>query len=501
MVAAYDYERRPRSEEGVCIGEFASRRKLDGLALERWIDYLRPNDDVRTHLDRWARAVKQGATAVREAAEQYEKEFAQTLAVRKEKIEEWGRKVAEAAAEDKPIPDKPEFEAGRNRFFSEVALEKPGPFTLPQTAEDALFAQSSREKLRELRAARDELKKASPPEPEMACAVAEGPSVEQHVFIRGTPGNLGDSVPKQFLQIIAGEHQTPVTQGSGRLELARWLTDPNHPLTSRVMVNRIWQYHFGEGLVRTPTNFGKLGEQPSHPELLDYLAKRFIEGGWSIKKMHRLLMLSSAYQMSSQISKQQMEADPANRLLSRFSRRRLDVEEIRDGLLAIDDSIDLTMGGTLQSGFGTDGENSEDRLSINPATSKRRTVYLPLRRSNLPSLLNLFDFGDATTPSEGRAATNVAPQALFMMNSKFIAERSRELARKLAAADADDRARIVDAYVRLLDRKPTEDEIRVLADYVRGFQSKPQKSVDPNWNAWESLCRILISSNEFIYVD
>src|SRR6185503_3100402 len=133
--------------------------KLDGLALERWIDYLKSNDDVRPHLDRWALAVKQGAPAVREAAELYEKEFAQTFAVRKSNIEEWGRKVAEAVAQDKPIPDKPEFEAGRNRFFSEVALEKSGPFTLPQTAEDALFAQSSREKLRELRASRDELKK------------------------------------------------------------------------------------------------------------------------------------------------------------------------------------------------------------------------------------------------------------------------------------------------------------------------------------------------------
>jgi hypothetical protein len=335
----------------------------------------------------------------------------------------------------------------------------------------------------------------------MACGVAEGAPVEQHVLIRGTPGNQGDVVPKQFLQIIAGEQQTPITHGSGRLELANWLAAPNHPLTARVIVNRIWQYHFGEALVRTPNNFGKLGEAPTHPELLDYLAKRFVEGGWSIKKMHRLLMLSSAYQMSSQITKQQIEGDPANRLFSRFNRRRLDVEEIRDGLLAIDGSIDWTMGGTLQSGFGTDGENSEDRLSINPSTSKRRTVYLPLRRSNLPSLLNLFDFGDATTPSEGRAGTNVAPQALFMMNSKFIADRSRELARKLAAADADDRRRLADAYLWMLDRKPTEQEAQDMLNYMHAYQAKAARSANLQWSAWQSLCRILISSNEFIYVD
>jgi hypothetical protein len=273
------------------------------------------------------------------------------------------------------------------------------------------------------------------------------------------------------------------------------------PLTARVIVNRIWQYHFGEGLVRTPNNFGKLGDQPSHPELLDYLAKRFVEGGWSLKKMHRMLMMSSAYQMDSRVTKEQIESDPANRLLSRFNRRRLDVEEIRDSLLAIAGSIDFAMGGTLQTGFGTDGENSQGRLSMDPSTSKRRTVYLPLRRSNLPTLLNLFDFGDATTPGEGRASTNVAPQALFMMNSKFIADRSGELARKLESSEAGDRGRITDCYQWLLGRKPSEEEMRDMLDYVSSFTKEAEHSPALNWSVWQRLCRILISSNEFIYVD
>ena len=500
MTAAFDYERRPREQESLCVGPFAAQRKLDGDVLERWIDYLRPSDDVRPHLDRWAKGIHDGGVAVRASAEEYQKDFEKTFAEWKEKVEKWGREVAEAEAQSKPIPEKPEFEGGHNRFFSEVALENPGPFRLPQTAEEQ-FLPASRAKLQELRAAREELKKSSPPEPEMACAVAEGQNVEQHVLIRGTPSSPGEAVPKQFLQIIAGEHQTPITRGSGRLELAKWIADPNHPLTARAMVNRIWQYHFGEGLVRTPNNFGKLGEAPTHPELLDYLAKRFVEGGWSIKKMHRMLMLSSAYQMSSGVTKEQIEGDPTNRLFSRFNRRRLDVEEIRDGLLAIDGSLDLTMGGTLQSGFGTDGENSEDRLSIDPATSKRRTVYLPLRRSNLPSLLNLYDFGDATTPSEGRSSTNVAPQALFMMNSRFIADRSSELARKLASTEADDRQRVVDAYLWMLDRKPSEEEIQDMLNYKRAYDRKVAQSSGGTWNAWQSLCRILISSNGFIYVD
>src|SRR6185503_15378310 len=155
--------------------------------------------------------------------------------------------------------------------------------------------------------------------------------------------------------------------------------------------------------VRTPDNFGKMGERPSHPELLDFLAGEFIKQGPSIKALHRLLMTSSTYQMASE--NPSAEADPDNRLFSRFNRRRLTIEELRDGLLAIDGTIDVTMGGTLQTGRGTDGENNQERLSLNPEKVKRRTVYLPLRRANLPTLLNLFDFGDATTMSGKRQLT------------------------------------------------------------------------------------------------
>jgi hypothetical protein len=251
-----------------------------------------------------------------------------------------------------------------------------------------------------------------------------------------------------------------------------------------VFVNRVWQWHFGEGLVRTPSNWGLLGEKPTHPELLDYLTARFIEDGWSVKKLQRRIMLSAAYQMSSDISAEAAEQDPGNRFLSHFSRRRLDVEEVRDSMLALDGSLDLAMGGTLQRGTGTDGENSAGRLSIDPSTSKRRTVYLPLRRSNLPSLLNLFDFGDATTTCEGRALTNTAPQALFMMNSAFVNDRSASLAKQLAGH--------VDLlYQRILDRLPTADESRDALAYIEKIGDR----------GWQSLCRILLSSNEFIYVD
>jgi hypothetical protein len=285
-----------------------------------------------------------------------------------------------------------------------------------------------------------------------------------------------------------------VKAGSGRLELAEWLVRPENPLTARVMVNRIWQRHFGEGIVRTPDNFGKTGERPTHPELLDYLARDFVANEWSVKKMHRAIMLSSVYQMSGSAD---VAADPENRLLSRFPRRRLDIEEIHDALLAVDGSLDTTMGGTLQTGFGTDGETSAARLTMNPDKLTRRTVYLPLRRANLPALLNLFDFGDATTPSGKRAATNVAPQALFMMNSEFVEERSKGLAELLLKVETPQN-RLERAYLRALNRAPAPAEIDAGLTYIQNFRSKFQAAELP---AWQSFCRILMASNEFIYVD
>jgi hypothetical protein len=204
--------------------------------------------------------------------------------------------------------------------------------------------------------------------------------------------------------------------------------------------------------------------------------------------------------MSSSPTDTAIQADPDNRLFSRFPRRRLTVEEVRDGLLAIDGSLDTTMGGTLQSGFGTDGENSNDRLSISPETSKRRLVYLPLRRANLPSLLNLFDFGDATTSSGKRTVTTVAPQALFMMNSSFVTARSNQLSALLMKDGADGPSRLRSLYLRVLNREPNAMEIDSGLTYLTSFTEKfSGKRTEAD--AWFSLARVLIASNEFIYVD
>ena len=317
----------------------------------------------------------------------------------------------------------------------------------------------------------------------------------------GTTTISARKLPKRFPLILAGAKQQAISTGSGRMELALWLTDPEHPLTARVMVNRIWQWHFGQGLVRTPNNFGKLGTPPTHPQLLDYLARRFIRGGWSIKKMHRLIMSSATYRMGSETTPENNLRDPQNQLLSRFERRRLEVEEIRDALLTMDGSLDLTMGGTLQSGFGTDTENSNDRLSLKPETVHRRMVYLPLRRSNLPTLLNLFDFGDATTSMGKRTHTNVAPQALFMMNSEFVAERARNLATWLGKEESESAKRVDRVFLITLNRMPEPEEREAALAYMGDFTGRfggPQAS---GLDAWGSFCRILMGSNDFMYVD
>ncbi len=523
LPAAWQYENRPGALGSLKLSDFADKQRLDELVLERWIEYLKPAVDVRPHLKQWYQAVEAATAELQrsetsqqlpvppssllEVARTFQKEL-ETLSVERRKAsEEHKAKVKEARRQGTPGPDRVNLDVARMRFLTDVTGAK-GPLSLPEVETERQFSVASQTLLKQLRADLEDLKKASPPEPPMACAVTEGTPVNQRVFIRGNWANPGEDAPKQFLRIIAGENQKPVKEGSGRLQLAEWLTRSDHPLTSRVMSNRIWQWHFGEGLVSTPSNFGKVGERPSHPELLDYLARQFMKNGWSIKAMHRLIMLSSTYQMSSEISKKASSVDAGNRLLSHMNRRRLDAEEIRDGMLALTGRLDLTMGGTLQSGFGTDGENSNERLSINPNTSTRRTVYLPIRRSNLPSLFNLFDFGDATTPGEGRARTNVSPQALYMMNGEAVSNRSRELARNLLALNDDDMRRVSLAYRRTLGRRPQAEEIQESLGYLDSCKRKALAAAQasgavttPNLDAWQSLCRVLLASNEFIYLD
>jgi hypothetical protein len=479
---------------GESATDVARERSMDAAVLARWVEYLKPAKERRAHLEHWYNSAPGELEAT---ARRYQEDFLAEIARRSRAQQEWKTRADEARKRGEQPPEAPKFQPGDNRFFTEVSTAK-GPFALPEKDKEHVFSEEGRARLGILKAELKHLKDSAPPEPPLACGVAEGKNVDQRVFVRGNPELPGEPAPKRLPTVLAGEDQPEIREGSGRRELAAWLADPRNPLPARVMVNRIWQGHFGQGIVRTPSNFGVTGERPTHPELLEWLAGEFIARGWSTKAMHRLIMLSSVYRMSSETTVEKGEKDPDNRLLSRFPMRRLSIEEIRDSLLTLDGTLDLTMGGSLQTGQGTDKEFSDDRMSLSPDASKRRTVYLPLRRSNLPSLFALFDFGDATTSTETRSQTNVAPQALFMMNSRIVAGRTRSLAEKLLRDEADDRRRVERAWFAVLGRGPEAQQIDEALRYIERFPGAAGS--DGRLLAWSSWCRTLVASNDFIYV-
>jgi hypothetical protein len=297
------------------------------------------------------------------------------------------------------------------------------------------------------------------------------------IHIRGRYDRLGPLTPRRFPEILAGTEQKPITKGSGRLDLAHWLTRPDHPLTARVLVNRLWQHHFGEGIVRTPSNFGKLGRPPTHPELLDWLALEFVRSGWSIKHMHRVLVLSSAYRQSSEALPEILKNDPDNLLFGRMNRRRLESEALRDSILAASGQLDRRMGG----------------VAVRTFAAPRRTLYLATIRSDRAGFGPLFDAADSTAPVEKRTISTVAPQALFLLNNPFVLAQTRALARRIVDADKDDAARIQRVYQLLYGRPPTLEEITIGSAFLQRAGGDER--------AWREYGEVLMCANEFIYVD
>lgn len=334
-----------------------------------------------------------------------------------------------------------------------------------------------------------------------------------HITIRGNAHALGDEVPRGFAQIATLSQPPAIKEGSGRLELAQWISSPSNPLTARVYVNRVWYEVFGEGIVRSIDNFGIRGEAPSHPELLDYLATNFVEQGWSVKKLVRQLVLSQTFRMASAPSKAALEADPENRLLWRMNRKRLSGEEIRDGILQINGQLDPGRGGP-SLGLDIPGNLKpfeptfvDEKLRLRQDVRNRRTVYLPvLRKSQMDSLdmLNLFGFPDANQINSQRANTNVPTQALYLMNSPFYQEQSKIMARLLEdRLGLYDRARVADLIWRVYNRPATDEEIREGLDFVyeieRMLRKQPHPPADPAEEAWTRYCQTLFASGEFLF--
>jgi hypothetical protein len=359
------------------------------------------------------------------------------------------------------------------------------PFYIVDTAEEKYLSAETRTALAKLTAEVAELKKRPLSAITFANGAQEGgvpgsPHAGVHdvrIHNRGRYDRLGDMVPRRFPEILAGTQQKRIDSGSGRLELARWLTGPDNPLTARVMVNRIWQYHFGTGIVRTPSNYGKLGERPTHPELLDHLARKFIQSGWSIKQMHRYLTLSATYQQASEPDAETLKADPDNRLFGRMNRRRLEAEAVRDSLLAVAGTLDRKLGGPAYRDFNT----------------PRRTLYYMTVRSDRSGFGPLFDSADPTALVDRRTISTVAPQALFLLNNPFAVAQGKSLAKRLLANAKEDKDRIERGYVLLYGRPPTEKEVAVGLAFL--------KDAGANGKAWEEYAQLLLCANEFLYVD
>ncbi len=340
---------------------------------------------------------------------------------------------------------------------------------------------------------------------DLAMAVKEGRIEDCRIHIKGDPKQLGPSVPRGFVQVASAPGATRFEIGpneSGRLQLARWLARDDHPLTARVMVNRIWHHLFGRGIVATVDNFGKMGEAPTHPELLDYLAVRFVQQGWSTKKMVREIVLSRAYRMSTAHQERNHAVDPDNKLFWRQNRRRLEVEALRDALLQIAGKLDLSRPqGSPVFGFrrGFDiGRGAGAQVMDYAVAMNTRSVYVPVVRNFLPAMYEVFDFPEPSEVKGRREVTTVPTQALFLVNSPFALEQSKRAAGQLLAGSASGRERVQRAYREVLAREARAEEVEKALRFLDAIRSEAGAAPDEK-TAWARFYQALFASAEFRY--
>ena len=337
----------------------------------------------------------------------------------------------------------------------------------------------------------------------VAYGVSEATPVNARIQLRGEPYRTTDEVPRRFLEALGGDRVPEQSSGSGRLELAHWITRPSNPLTARVIVNRIWQWHFGRGLVDTSSDFGSRGSRPSHPELLDWLASEFIDNGWSFKSLHRLIMQSRTYQLASFDDTKNLVVDPENRWHWRYSRRSLDAESIRDSMLAVSGQLDRTVpqshpfpdveswGFTIHKPFHAVYE------------SNHRSVYLMVQRNRRHPYLALFDAADPNQSVASRQPTTTPTQALFLMNSPFVHEQAIGFAQRIISHSGDDHSKLRWAFETTHGQVPEQavidDALVFLSNYRKKLDGKNDQQNDVA--AWSALSRVLLTSNAFLFVD
>ncbi len=405
---------------------------------------------------------------------------------------DWTNQVQTAKAQSQPLPKalaNPDAEELRQVLYAANS-----PIQESVGGIDRFFATPVAQKTRALRRKIEELEATDPGAPLRAMALLDKPNpVEPVVFKRGNPGNHGPRVPRQFLEVVSGSKRKPFTKGSGRLELAEAIASRDNPLTARVLVNRVWALHFGAPLVRTPGDFGVRSDPPTHPELLDHLAVWFMDHGWSLKALHRYLLLSATYQQASDPGSdpavraafaKNETIDSSNQDLWRMNRKRADFEALRDSLLAASGSLDGTVGGqpvTVFEGAGV----------------PRRTLYGFIDRQNLPGLLRAFDFASPDSTAPMRFQTTVPQQALFLLNSPFMAARAREFVSQPAVASAaTPEEKLERMYQVAFQRRPADTERALGREFLKRSGSEAN-SLTP----LEQYAQVLLSANEFVFVD
>ncbi len=388
----------------------------------------------------------------------------------------------EAALKQNPkatgLPD-PQWESVRLVLYGPDSPAKVDEQLSPSNPNSLLF--SVRNRLNQMNGQLSKLAADHPGAPRRAHVLVDKPNpVNPYIYIRGTAGNRGPAVPRQFLEHLAPDRK-PFAVGSGRLELAKAIVHPDNPLTARVLVNRVWAHHFGKGLVLTPSDFGLRAQSPSHPELLDWLAHRFMQEGWSIKELHRWIMLSATYQQASDNRPAFVKIDPASRLLWKMNRQRISFEALRDTVLQASGDLDLEIGGR------------PEKIHTQPG-SKRRTVYGYVDRQNLPALFRAFDFANPDAHCPKRYENIVPQQALFLMNSPFMIAQSEQMF-KATAPHPLGQARVKLLYQKLFQRSPETDELVDALKYINGVSAEKREK------SFVELAQVLFLSNEFRFQD
>jgi hypothetical protein len=470
--------------------EAAREGRLDPETLSRMARYLQVKSKEHPYLKSWDAlvAAKAPDDQLQKAAQEF-RELLVAVNVEKKSIDEKNL-IRLGGSQDRDVLSaanllslpRDKYILWRD-FFSSEHIGDPykfesGVFRYDEKKIERFLAGEWKAHLQSLRDDRDKFKhELPPPYPYLHTIRDNEKPANARVHIRGSADNLGDEVPRHFLSVLCDGPPPAFHEGSGRMELAAAIANRGNPLTARVMVNRIWQHHFGWGIVRTPSNFGRMGEPPTHPELLDYLAARFMQSSWSVKALHREILLSATYALSAAKLEKNFAADPDNRLLWRANRRRLDIEALRDSLLYVSGKLDGKVGGEAEP--------------IAEEKNDRRTVYAFVSRRRLDPTLALFDFPNPNNTSDDRMATNTPLQRLFFLNSGFLMRQGEALSARVAKeAGGENASRIRRCYRLLLNRDPSPQELQLGLEFLRG-----------GGKSWPEYAQMLLSANEFYFLN